>query len=624
MQLPMFPPASEWVIPNGELPDLSNAREIAIDLETKDPHLETLGPGWARNDGEIVGIAIAVDGGSWYLPIRHYLGPNLDPKQTLRYVRNLLSVPDRAYIFHNAPYDVGWLWAEGIEVKGTIYDTMVAAPLLDENRLSYALNNLGRDYLNERKDERLLRDAAKEFRVDPKKELWKLPAIFVGNYAEQDAALTLKLWQRFRSLLATEELDDIFDIERRVQYVAIEMRKRGIRVDLERAARTKSELVLLEEQVLHRIKKEYSVDVELWSAASLATAFDATGIAYPRTPGGAPSFVKEFLQNHDHPLPQAIREAREINKAHSTFVDTILKHEYKGRIHCELHSLRSEDGGTVTGRFSCANPNLQQIPARNERIGPLMRSLFLPEEGQQWGAFDYSSQEPRILVHYASLLEFRGASAVASQYLENKDTDLHQVCADLMGIRRKDAKIINLGLFYGMGKKKLAASLGMDLMEAEELFHEYHNRVPFVLEMSNFCMRRATEKGVIRTVLGRKCRFDLWEPISYGLHKPLNHKEAFDAHGPAIRRAFTYRALNRLIQGSAADQTKKAMVDCYDAGFLPMLQVHDELDFSIENKEQARQIMDIMENCVKLEVPSLVDAEFGPTWGEAIKNEWST
>ena len=198
---------------------------------------------------------------------------------------------------------------------------------------------------------------------------------------------------------------------------------------------------------------------------------------------------------------------------------------------------------------------------------------------------------------------FKGADAFAEQYNIDPRTDFHQMAADIVGVPRKQAKDINLGLFYGMGSKKLAASLGLEIDDANELFAMYHNSVPFVRELSNYAVNRASSKGVIRTVLGRRCRFDKWEPTKYGSWKPMNYQEAYNEHGPAIRRAFTYKALNKLIQGSAADQTKAAMVALAEEGLLPMIQVHDELDVSVESKEQAKKITEIMETCVKLEVP---------------------
>ena len=616
MQFPLFQPPTEWVMPDG-FPDISYAREVAIDLETRDPNLTTMGSGWARKDGHIIGIAVAVEGDQWYFPIRHEIGPNLDIKTTMRWLQDVVS-KDRDYIFHNAPYDVGWMLAEGVSVKGRIVDTMVVAPLLDENRFSYALNAIGRDYLQERKSEKELREAAEAFGVNAKSEMYKLPAAYVGAYAEQDAALTLRLWTFFKGLIIKEDIGDIFDLELKVLKTIIPMREKGVRVDLEKAERIKIDLEQREKKLLAEIKRQSGISVELWAAESVSKAFDALDLQYNKTEKtGAPSFTKGFLANHPHQVPKMIVEAREFNKARTTFVDAILKHQVNGRIHAELHPLRSDVGGTVTGRFSYSNPNLQQIPARHGEIGPMIRSLFIPEEGTLWGAFDYSSQEPRIVVHYSKLMGFRGASDFAEQYSVDARTDFHQMAADIVGVPRKQAKDINLGLFYGMGSKKLAASLGLEFEDAKELFAEYHDKVPFVRELSDYAINRASRKGVIRTVLGRRCRFDKWEPNKYGSWKPMTYQEAYAEHGPAIKRAFTYKALNKLIQGSAADQTKAAMVALAEEGILPMIQVHDELDVSVESEDQAKMITEIMQDCVKLEVPSVVDAEFGPNWGEA-------
>lgn len=613
---------TEWVMPE-IYPDLSGERLIAIDLETCDPDLKETGAGWATGKGHIIGIAVAVEGAAWYFPIRHANGGNLDARMTLGWLREVCSMEDCTFVFHNAMYDVGWLKREGVEIKGKIADTMVAAPLLDENRFSYSLNNLGFDYLKERKDERALRDAAKEMGLDPKSEMWKLPAHFVGRYAEQDAALTLRLWQHMRALIVSEELSSIFDLEMRVQEVCLAMRARGVRVDLEKADRVKTRLQKEEEVILMKVREETGIDVNIWAAASVAKAFDALHLTYPRTSkSDAPSFTKNFLATHEHPVAKAIVRARELNKARTTFIDSITKHTINGRIHAEIHQLRSDDGGTVTGRFSYSSPNLQQIPARDAGISPLIRGLFLPEEQQLWGSFDYSSQEPRIVVHYASLLKMRGADKFVEAYQADPRSDFHQLAADIVGVPRKQAKTINLGLFYGMGVNKLGEQLGLDFESAKDLFSIYHDKVPFVKELTSRVSSIADSRGVIRTLLGRRCRFDKWEPRSFGVHKAYPFEEARQMYGDMtpLKRAYTYKALNRLIQGSAADQTKKAMVELYDAGILPMIQIHDELALSVATREQGEKIMEVMQNCVALEVPSVVDAELGPSWGEATKS----
>ena len=393
------------------------------------------------------------------------------------------------------------------------------------------------------------------------------------------------------------------------------MRFKGVRVEVEKANQTKKQLATKEQQLLLEIKKETNIEPQIWAASSIAKVFDKLNLPYDRTEKTqAPSFTKNFLQNHQHPLVKKIAQAREINKAHTTFIDTILKHEHHGRIHADINQLRSDQGGTVTGRFSYSNPNLQQIPARNKDLGPMIRSLFIPEEDHKWGCFDYSQQEPRLVVHYASLQNLPGVYDVLESYNEGQ-ADFHKIVADMADIPRKQAKTINLGLFYGMGKAKLQAELGVSKDKAAELFSSYHSKVPFVKTLTRSVSNRAQQRGQIRTLLGRLCRFHLWEPAVFGIHKPLPHEVAIQEHGPGIRRAFTYKALNKLIQGSAADMTKKAMIELHKEGIVPHIQVHDELDISIKDDKEAMKISEIMESAVDLEVPNKVDYESGTNWG---------
>jgi DNA polymerase I-like protein with 3'-5' exonuclease and polymerase domains len=582
--------------------------------------METMGPGWPRNDGYIVGYAVAVDGWAGYFPVAHGGGGNLDKRIVERWIREVLATPADK-IMHNAAYDLGWLRASGFEVSGRIFDTMLAAPLLDENRFSFALNSLGFDYLKEVKSEQGLKESASDFGVHPKKELWKLPAMHVGEYAEQDAALTLKLWHHFKALLQRDEVQSIFELETEVLPVLVDITLKGIRFNREECERQVEEMRHKEQDILKYIKNQAGVKVDIWAAASIAQAFDKLSIQYPRTAQGAPSFTKSFLDTHDHPMAKMIVEARELNKTHGTFLEPYLKHSAKdGRIHTHFNQMRNEDGGTVTGRLSAANPNLQQVPARHEVIGPLVRGLFLPEEGQLWAANDFSSQEPRLLVHYATLLDLPGAEKMAQAYRDDPNTDFHQMVADMAGIKRKAAKTIGLGLMYGMGKQKLANSLELPLDEASELIATFHQKVPFLRGTVDAVMKRIEHPasgGAIRTLLGRKCRFPLWEPVEWGVNKALPYEQAIIEYGRRIKRAGTYKGLNRLIQGSAADQTKAGMVALAKAGFDIRLQVHDEIALSVRNRDEAVEASRIMANAVTLEVPSRVDVEVGPSWGEA-------
>ena len=615
----MFTVQTEWDCPE-KFPDLSDARYIAIDLETKDPDLKSKGSGAIQGHGEIVGIAVAVEGWRGYYPIAHEGGGNLDRRLVLEWFKKVCAT-DCIKIFHNAMYDVCWIKAYGIPINGHIMDTMLMASLIDENRLWYTLNSISFDYLREVKDEKTLKEAADSWGIDPKSELYKLPAMYVGSYAEQDAELTLELFKTLSREIQKNNLVEIFDLETQLFPCLIDMKFKGVRVDVERAHKLKKQLSQKEEQLLLEVKKETGIDVQIWAARSIAKVFDKLSLSYATTEKtGSPSFTKNFLSTHNNSVVKSIAKAREINKAHTTFIDTIIKHNYRGRIHADINPIRSDQGGTVTGRFSYSNPNLQQIPARNKDLGPMIRSLFIPEEKHKWGCFDYSQQEPRLVVHFAATTEpisyDQSVKDIVEKFKDNA-VDFHQTVADMANISRTQAKTINLGLFYGMGKTKLQAELGLSTkQEAEDLFNQYHENVPFVRDLMNFTSRRA-QSGSIGTLLGRRCRFNKWEPNKFGMHKPMDYVEAERTYGRGgIRRAFTYKALNKLIQGSAADMTKKAMVDLYNEGVVPHIQIHDELDISVQSDDEAKKIIEIMENAVSLAVPNKVDYDSGDTWGD--------
>jgi len=628
LQMHMDTPKSEWV-PPAELPDIFDAKEIAIDVETRDPNIKTNGPGWATGDGEVVGYAIAVDGWFGYIPIRHEHGGNLDERIVNKWLKKVFECPADK-IMHNAQYDAGWIRRMGFTINGRIIDTMVVASLLDENRFSYSLNNVAYDYLEKIKVEKGLREAAISFGLDPKSEMWKMPAMYVGPYAEGDATLTLDLWNHFKIELEKQKLWNIVNLELDALPCLIDMTWRGVRIDQDRVERTKDALFKREKAALQKIKDMSGLNVEIWAARSLSKAFDQLSIAYPKTEKGAPSFTKQFLSDHPHEFPKLIVEARNLNKTSGTFLNTIMKHcRSDGRIHSHINQIRSDDGGTVSGRISMSNPNLQQIPARDPELGPMIRSLFLPEEGEQWAAIDFSQQEPRILVHYAHVLgnakgrvPFKGTEEFVEGYRNNPDMDFHTMVAEMADINRKQAKTINLGMMYGMGVNKLANQLDIEVDEAKSLITQYHDRVPFVKGLMNGVMQHLNSNrsgGTISSILGRKCRFDLWEPTTFGMSKALPYKAAVSEYGETTRlkRAYTYKALNRLIQASAADMTKQAMVNIHKTGRVPLIQIHDEIAISVKNREEAKEIAEIMENAVTLEVPSKCDVEIGPSWGEA-------
>jgi DNA polymerase I-like protein with 3'-5' exonuclease and polymerase domains len=619
LQLSMTFKKTIWSTPS-EYKDLSGYTEIAIDLETRDDAITNkLGAGWATGQGEVIGFAVAVEGWQAYYPFNHLGGGNMIYEQVIKYMHDVCALP-ATKIFHNAQYDVGWLRNMGITINGEIIDTMIAAAIIDENRWSYSLNNVARDYLGEIKAETDLIEAAKDHGVDPKAEMWKLPSEHVGFYAEQDARLTYLLWQRFKHEIKTQSLETVWELECKLLPNLIKMRERGIRVDVEKAGKLQTEFIAQEKLKLSAIKKLIGTDIDIWAARQIGQAFDKLKIEYPRTEKtGEPSFTQNWLHNSKHEISQLIVQAREINKFHNTFLQGILKYEHKGRVHAEINQLRSDNGGTVSGRLSMSNPNLQQLPARNKEFSPKIRGLFLPEEGHKWGSFDYSQQEPRMVVHYAASIGdgYEGSQELVAAY-ENASADFHQTVADLCGIERTQAKTIGLGLMYGMGKNKLAASLGLSKEDADILISKYNRKVPFVKMLSDRCMKKANDDGVIRTKKGRKCRFDKWETKDWGLHMADTEENIRAKYGKDnMKRAYTYKALNRLIQGSAADQTKQAIVSCAEAGHLPILQIHDELCFNIKDEQQAKEIKNIMENCMEFKVPSVVDVSLGDDFGQA-------
>ena len=636
IQKPMFTTQSEWFPPD-EFPDLSKYDEISIDLETKDPDLKTKGSSSMRGQGDVVGIAVAVKNWSAYYPIAHESGPNLERKKVLGWFQDVLKT-DADKIFHNAIYDLCWIHRLGLTVHGTIIDTMIMTSLVDENRFRYDLNSVSQDYTGMGKSESALQDAAKEWGVDAKSEMYKLPAMYVGEYAEKDAEITLALWQELKKQIEYQDLQSIVNLEQEVLPCILDMKIKGVRVSESQVDQLDNQLKKSYDHYIKRIHDDTGIYPEVWAAKSIELVCNKLGIDdFDRTPKtGKPSFTKNYLKKHaghkHSAVLRAIASARELDKLRNTFLESIKNYVYKGRIHADIHQLRGDFGGTITGRLSYSNPNLQQLP-NYTRLGMGIRSIFMPEEGHRWGCFDYSQQEPRLVVHYAlATLGTTGVQSIADKYdlasqhpddLDiQKDADFHSMVSKIADIPRSQAKTINLGLFYGMGRAKLQGQLGVTEDKAKDLLATYHARVPFVKQLIYNTMDRAQKRGWIRTILGRKCRFEMWEPTTFGMHKPQTFEEASLEHGSRnIKRAFTYKALNKLIQGSAADMTKKAMVDLRKEGLLPMIQLHDELNISFETRQQANKIKEIMEQAVPLKIPNKVDFEDGECWGDIVNNE---
>ena len=658
--------------------DLQGIDIVAVDLETYDPDLKTKGSGAVRNVGYVCGIGVCTGKQTLYFPIRHAMSGNLDPKNTWETLnKKLFQNSNIKKVFHNAMYDVCWIRAEsGLMPKGELLDTMIAASVIDENRMRYTLDSISKDYLTESKYKYDLQDKSlKEYGIkDPLNSMHKLPYSLVKDYAEQDVKLTLKLWNIFEPKLTEtlfvnpegekKNLQKIFQLETELFPCLVDMKFKGVRVDVEKAKQFGNELETEREQLIKDIHKETGIKIEIWASASIKKLLDQQQIKdYKTTPkSGMPQLPKQYLRTHKNKYLRMIARARECDKAKSAFVEGLLSFVHKGRIHADINQIRSDQGGTVTGRFSMSNPNLQQVPAKGE-IGKRIREIFIPEEECTWGSFDYSQQEPRIVVNYALKWDLPGTDSLADAYSADPKTDFHKIVADMAKIPRSQAKTINLGLFYGMGKMKLQKELGLTPHQARNLFYEYHSKVPFIKELSNGLIEFAEEHELIYTLGDRFCRFNRWEPYDkqwnaelgrfeieikieekkYNEEKkewqpitsyryepvPVLTKEQaklkyheqypddkeynnFNGH---YRLAFTYRALNRLVQGSAADMTKQAMVNLYKAGILPHIQIHDELCVSIPDEETAQKVKNIMENAIRLRIPNKVDYASGKNWG---------
>ena len=604
---------------------MSGAKLIAIDCETYDPNLLTNGPGGVRKDGRLIGISVAANTGfRGYFPIGHAGEGNLNRNRVLQWAKATFETGiDK--VGANILYDLEWLRTVGIEVKGNKYDIQVAEPLLDEERKEgYSLDILSKRYLGRGKDESLLNAAAQAYNINPKKEMYKLPAHYVGEYAEIDAVNTLEIFKKQLPLLEEQDLMGIFKLETDLIPLILDMRFKGVRIDINKAEKLNKRYKKEESRLLKYLREFAGFAVEPWSNQQLGVVCERNKIWFPQTQAGNPSFTGDFLSTSKEMFLTSVSEYRKVNKMRRDFIDKVcLKMNVNGRIHAQFHQLRKDSDGTRTGRFSSSNPNLQQIPARDEYWGPLIRSLFLPEKDNTWFRLDYNQQEPRMLVHYARLRAIRGSKEACEAYHE-KDADFHTMVAEMAGIKRKIAKTINLGIMYGMGTFKLGQMLGLNYNDATILLEKYHEKVPFVKGLMHEASKAVTYRGEIKTLLGRKRHFNFWEPSDSRLkwpnkEMPLRKEDAEEIwKGRPLKRAYTHKALNALIQGASADLTKKAMLDLYnELKIVPHLQVHDELDISHIDNPAIKWVTDIMENCVKLEVPLKVSVEKGKSWGEA-------
>lgn len=621
-------PHTGWAPPT-EFPCLRGAKRIAVDIETKDLDLLVTGPG-VRRGGHIVGIGVGVDdGGRWYFPMRHEVQTelNFDPDVVLRWAKEELGRPEQEKVGANLLYDCDFLEHEGVHVAGRLLDVQIAEPLIDENALEYNLNALGRKYLGENKvDEVLYRWAHAAYGgTEGRRQagnIYRCPPSLVGPYVEGDVDLPLRILREQEKVIAAQDLHSIFRLETDLLPILLAMKKRGVRVDLARANQVYDELTA------QLIPLQKSVGIDVYSRDDLEKFCKRKSIAYPLTEksinkkgevsGGNASFTAAFLEAATDPNLQQVVRIRKLLKARDVFVKSyIIDKNINGRLHCQFNPLRGDDTGAVSGRFSSSYPNLQNIPNRDKVIGPLIRSLFIPDnEDELWCRADQSQIEFRFLTHYAM---GPGAEETRQQYRDNPKVDFHRMVAAIAQIERDPAKTINFGLVYGMGEPLMAHNLGRTLEEVKPMFEQYHERLPFIRYTYNAVSRVASNRGYIKTILGRRRRFEAWEVKK----KIYDTEEEASRHGIA-RRAFTHKALNALLQGSAADQMKKAMVDLWNSGMVqefgaPGLTVHDEIDWSLPRgrPEVVAEVKRIMQDAVKLNVPVITDVGTGDNWQKA-------
>jgi DNA polymerase I-like protein with 3'-5' exonuclease and polymerase domains len=651
-QLGLFVPTSTWAAPR-ELPSLRGVTLLGLDTETRDPRIEEdKGPGWACGIGNVVGISVAyltLEGPrSWYLPFAHgrdgRAEGNLPPDQVRRWAESELAPYAGTLVGTNLLYDLGWLRRWGIEMPHvTRYiDISWIEALLNENAASYSLNGILTRMGLPAKNETMLEEAARAFGVDPKNGLHLLDPKFVGAYAERDALSPLEAWKiQEQEVLTQDRLARAVELEHSLIPCLLDMRWRGVRVDLDAAERARTDLMIKEQEQLDIIRRSTGLEVQIWENASVAQAFIKEGVTFPTTATGKPSFRAPWLEAHPSPLARALVAARQYHKAWRDSINAhVINQQVNGRLHGEFHPLRySREGGREEkvmgvgpGRFSSSHPNLQQVPARHKYIGPLIRSLYLPEEGADWYALDYSQQEPRLTIHYAALLDFPGAHEAAAEFTNNPDTDYHQFVADITHLPRPAAKVINLGLPYTMGGAKFCRTVGLPTKwittrsgkdvevagdEGQALLDQYHQRLPYMKKIMEYTKELADSRGFIVTLSGRRARFDLWEPTHrWGL--PLPWEAAARAYGAdRVRRAGTKDALNRLIQGGGADMIKYSLRDLHREGLLPHITIHDENGSSFGSPREAERARQVMLECVKLRLPLKVDVERGKSWGAA-------
>ena len=607
MQIPLFEPQSKWR-PPAVLPELDSV--ISVDLETHDPNIKKSGPGYKRRDGKVVGVAIADKHHQIYLPFDHFGGDNLDKQTVLSYVKYAINKADEI-IMANATYDLGWLETLSLSVSCPVRDIQVAEALIDEEKFSYSLDSISKKYLKKGKKEDGLQNAADTYGINAKSDMWKLPARHVGKYAEADARLTYDAYQHQIPILKEQGLWKVWELECELIPVLVYMSRMGVPVNLDAAEQLNTQLKIKESALLNEFKT-----LDIWSPQQLGKYCESLGLVVPRTEKGNYSVAKDFLLHCEHPQVKKIQEARSINRLRKVFIeDIILNQNHNGRIHADFRQTASDEGGTRSGRLSSSNPNMQQVPKRSD-IGKAIRQLYIAEQGSLWCKADYSSQEPRLQVHYALLGQFGKPLPGAEQakLAFEQGEKLYTFFEKTTGLPYDTCKMLCLGISYGMGMSKMAKTLGISDEFCKTTMRKFNKEAPFLKILFDNVMNRASTKGYIRTILGRRARFDFWtNDFNNTPVKTYGYAKSKYPDGQLFR-AFCSKALNRLIQGSAADQAKVAMVNAYKAGMDLRLPVHDEINAMVADEQESNKLKEIMEQAIPLKVPVIADIDLGGTW----------
>ena len=601
--------------------DFKNFPDMAVDIETRDPNLKIKGNGVFRRDGFILGVAFSIGEISEYYPLHHVDTSSEERTKNLKYITDQLSGTNDK-IFANGLYDLDWLINfEGIPVNGKYQDVQIAEPLIDEYKKSYSLDNLAKEYLGKSKNNKgiidfcLRRGFINSGKGNIFKVLHKVPSDIVGEYSAEDAKLTFEVHKKQEPILKENSLFDIYNLEMSIFPLLLKMRKNGVRIDEKALEKTKIFVLDSKEKAQKRLNSFFGGEINPNSNLDLQKLFFDHDLEITYGPPtkimvekgrlkGNPVFNKSELKKTNHEIANEVLKFRHFATLQSLFIEPYENMLVSGKLHANFSPLRGDDYGTVSGRFSSSNPNLQQVSAKSEDsdddiTGLIIRKLFIPEENHQWLKFDWSQIEYRILAHYA---QGPGSDVIRDRYNSSPDVDYHHELGIMTGISdRKTVKNLNFGGVYGQGFTAMSKLYGWDIDEAESIYKLYHEKVPFVKYTAHKIAEKAKATGYVKTILGRR------------------------AHLPDPQKG--YIMINRLIQGSAADLMKKAMAMAFEKGvfdiLIPHITVHDELDCSMPKTKEgisaAKELKHIMETCIKLRVPIIAECEIGESWGDLKK-----